>query len=70
MDEFIGKSLKLQTQLVATASAFGSFLDSAQKIADRAIDSKGKFLKDVCNKMKVYLKKDPAQTLPFVSNAL
>lgn len=40
-DEFISKSLKLQIQLASTVTVFGSFLDTAQKITDRAAESKG-----------------------------
>ena len=41
-DEFISKSLKLQSQLVSTVAVFGSFLDTVQKITDAAGNTKGK----------------------------
>ena len=40
-DEFLGKSYKLQTQLKATNTVFSSFLDTFQKIADAASNTKG-----------------------------
>ena len=40
-DEFLCKSSKLQTQLRATSSAFSSFLDTFQKIADCASSTRG-----------------------------
>ena len=44
IEDFVMKSTKLENQIRSTSFAFSAFLESFQKIAHKALNTKGSFL--------------------------
>ena len=67
IDDFIGKSRKLENQIRSTIFAFSAFLESFQNIAIKASNTKGKPYTKHAKLINANKLQDPAEILELAS---